>query len=73
MFIRENKNRSGTVSIQVVEKNKGRNKVIFTAGSGVTPVELELLKIKAQKFIEDQSGLLPLFLDQEDLIVQTFV
>lgn len=73
VFIRENKNRSGTVSIQVVEKNKGRNKVIFTAGSGVTPVELELLKIKAQKFIEDQSGLLPLFLDQEDLIVQTFV
>lgn len=73
MFIRENKNRSGTVSIQVVEKNKGRNKVVFTAGSGVTPVKLELLKIKAQKFIDDQIGLLPLFLDWEDLIVQGFV
>lgn len=73
MFIRENKNRSGSVSIQVVEKIKGKNKVVFSAGSGVTAHEIELLKIKAQQFIDSQKGAIPLFLEREDLIVQSFV
>ena len=73
VYIRENKNRSGTISVQVIEKSNGSNKVIFTAGSGVTKGELDVLKAKAQKFIEDQRGLLPLFLDQQDVVVQEFV
>lgn len=73
MFIRENKNRSGSVSVQVVEKFKGRNKVLFTIGSGKTPQEIELLKVKAQDYIEKQKGLIPLFVEREDLIIQSFV
>lgn len=73
MFIRENKNRSGSVSIQVVEKVKGKNKVIFSAGSGIAQQEIELLKVKAQSFIDDQKNAIPLFLEQEDLIIQSFV
>lgn len=73
MFIRENKNRSGSISIQVVEKIKGRNKVVFSAGSGVSQQEIELLKIKAQEFIDNQKGAIPLFLEREDIIIQSFV
>lgn len=73
MFIRENRNRSGTVSVQVIEKEHGRNKVIFSAGSGCTQKELELLKLKARSFIEQRKGALSLFIEQEDLLVQAFV
>ncbi len=73
VFIRENRNRSGTVSIQVIEKEHGRNKVIFSAGSGYTQEELEILKIKARSFIDQRQGALSLFIEQEDLLVQAFV
>ena len=73
MFIRENKNRSGSVSVQVIEKVNGRNKVVFSAGSGKSQHEIELLKVKAQNFIEKQQGSLPIFIDREDLIIQSFV
>ena len=73
MFIRQNKNRSGSISVQVVQKLEGKYKVLYTAGSSQLPEQLELLRIKAQKFIEDQSRTLPLFLEKEDLWVQAFV
>jgi len=73
VFIRENKNRSGSVSIQVVEKVKGKNKVVFTVGSAKNGQEIEILKIKAQEFIDKQKGNIPLFVEQEDIIIQAFV
>lgn len=59
--------------MQVVKKVDGRSKVVFSAGSGTLPQEIELLKIKARDFIEKQEGLMPLFVEKEDLIVQSFV
>jgi hypothetical protein len=59
VFIRENKNRSGAVSIQVIEKQRGRNKVVFSAGSAHTLRKIELLKVKAQSFIDQRTGALP--------------
>lgn len=56
-----------------MEKINGRNKIVFSAGSGKTQHEIELLKIKAQEYIEKQKGALPLFLEKEDLIIQSFV
>lgn len=73
MFIRENKNRSGSVSIQVVQKVKGKNKVVFTAGSGNTKHEIELLRLRAQEFIDQQQGNIPLFFEREDVVIQSFV
>lgn len=73
VFIRENKNRSGSISIQVVEKVKGRNRVIFTAGSGKLASELALLKMKAQEFIHSKQGAISLFTEPEDLIIEAFV
>jgi hypothetical protein len=55
VFIRENKNRSGSISVQVVQKVNGRNKVAFSAGSATAPHGVELLKIKARGFIEKRN------------------
>ena len=41
MFIKENRNRSGSISIQVIEKVKGRNKVFYSAGAGECKEEIE--------------------------------
>jgi hypothetical protein len=41
MFVRENKNRSGSVSVQVIIKVKGRNKVLKTIGCGTQRHEIE--------------------------------
>jgi transposase len=73
VFIRENRNRSGAVSIQVIEKQQGRNRVVFSAGSGRTLQEIELLKVKAQSYIDQRTGALSLFVEQEDVMVQAFV
>ena len=73
MFIRENKNRSGSISVQVIEKIKGKNKVIFSVGSSTSPQKIELLKAKAKDYIENRRGALPLFTEPEDILIENFV
>jgi len=73
VFIRENKNRSGSVSIQVIEKIKGKNKVVFSAGSATLPQKIELLKAKAREYIENKKRSLPLFIEPEDILIENFV
>jgi len=73
VFIRENKNRSGTISVQVIQKIKRRNKVVYSAGVGNTDSEVELLKVKAREFIISNQGTLSLFIEPEDIVIQSFV
>lgn len=47
MFVRKKKNKSGTVSIQIIKKINRVNKVIKTIGSSSDPDEIELLYQKA--------------------------
>jgi len=51
MFIRHKPNKSGSVSIQIVDKSNGRYKVLKTIGSSSDSFEIELLCQKAQKAI----------------------
>ena len=43
MFVRKKKNKSGSVSIQIIQKVKRINKVVKTIGSASDPVEIEKL------------------------------
>lgn len=52
MFIREVKNRSGSVSIQIISKNLGRYKVVRTVGCATTRQEIDTLKKKAKQELE---------------------
>jgi len=43
MFIRKKKNKSGSISIQIIKKIKRSNKVLKTVGSSSDPIEIERL------------------------------
>jgi transposase len=73
MFIRKNKNRSGTTSIQVIRKFGRKNKIIKTIGVSSDLKEIESFVNQGKIFIEQQKGSLALFTSQTDLIVKEFV
>lgn len=73
MFIRKNKNRSGSTSIQIIRKIGRRNKVIKTIGCAYTQREEELLRIIARDEIEKIEGTQSLFVEAEDLVIDAFV
>ena len=73
MFIRRNKNRSGTTSIQVVQKVKRTNNVIKTVGIAKTKREEELLLLLAKTEMGRIQGLQSLFIEHDDLVVDNFV
>jgi transposase len=48
MFIRQKKNKSGTVSIQIIDKSRGSYKVFKTIGSSSDPIELDRINSLAK-------------------------
>ena len=73
VFIRKNKNRSGTISVQVVRKVGRKNKLVKTIGVTSHPDELEEFIRLGKLYINQQKGRLCLFPSQEDAIVKQFV
>ena len=73
MFIRKNKNRSGSISIQIVQKDKRTNKLIKTIGVAKTKREEELLILLAKTELERIQGSQSLFVEHDDLVVDNFV
>lgn len=73
MFIRRNKNRSGSVSIQITRKVNRKNKVVKTVGVAKTKREEELLMLLANTELERLHGMQYLFVEHDDLVVENFV
>jgi transposase len=73
MFIRKNKNRSGSISIQIVQKVNRRNVIVKTIGVAKSKREEELLSLLAKQYISSQLGLQSLFVEHDDLVVENFV
>lgn len=61
MFVRRKKNRSGTTSIIVVDKSKGKFTEVIIIGVGETESEIEALCVRAKKWIDKQCCLLDIF------------
>ena len=72
MFIREKKNASGSIGIQIISKAKGRYKVVKTIGSATMLQDIERLKQRACQEIEKLSKQLKLFESKKDIIVEQF-
>jgi hypothetical protein len=53
VFIREKKNKSGSVSIQLVSKESGAYKVVKSIGCATERPEIEALKLKAQEVMDE--------------------
>jgi transposase len=70
MFIRKKPNKSGSQSIQVIQKLFGRYKVFKTIGSASTPQEIEKLVNLARQEIESLSAQPKLFVSQSDAAIE---
>ena len=56
MFVRKKKNKSGVVSIQVIDKKHGKYKVVKTIGSSSDILNIELLFQQGKQWISSYSG-----------------
>jgi transposase len=73
MFVRKKRNKSGTISVQIISKIKGKYKVIKTIGCAKTIREEELMDLLANTELERLEGSRTLFVEYEDLVVESFV
>lgn len=70
MYIRKLKNRSGSLSVQVIQKVRGRYKVLKTIGSATTQQEIENLVDLARQEIESLNNQYKIFSNEKDSIIE---
>ena len=70
MFVRRKINRSGTISVHVVDKSRGAYKVLKVFGPASTAQEADLLENKAREYMQRQTGRMgSLFSDHDEGII----
>jgi len=71
MFVRKKPNKSGLVSVQVIDKSHGRYKVVKTIGFSADTDEIERFVSEGKRYIQSKSGLLTLdFTDYQKIYSQ---
>ena len=75
MFVRKNRNRSGSVSIQIISKNKGKYRVVKTIGTAKGLDDIERLVKKARNEIRNLDPQEKLFSTEgsEEIILDNFL
>lgn len=75
MFVRKLPNRSGSISIQIISKRKGRYKVVETVGTSRDPDTIEQLVIEAKNKIKHPPKQMEFlsFLTENDLAIKNFL
>lgn len=75
MFVRKNRNRSGSISVQIISKENGRYRLAETVGSAKDADEVERMVIEAKNRINYPANQPPLFsiLSETDLIIKNFL
>ncbi len=71
MFLRKKKNNSGSISIQIISKSRGKYKVVKTIGSGKTEQEIQKLYYLGKQEVERLTLQPKLFESEADTIVDT--
>lgn len=69
MFIRRLKNRSGSTSVQVIQKIKGRYKVVKTVGCATVLQDIEKLELLAKQEIDQITAQSKLFVSEQDELI----
>ena len=74
VFVRKKKNKSGVVSIQIIDKSSGAYQLHRTVGSSKEAAEIERLYKEGRKEIESITGQqkLPFDYDKEKELVDIF-
>jgi len=70
MYVREVKNRSGSVSIQIISKARGMYRVIKTIGCGTTRHDIDHLKLVARQEIDLLKAQSSLFVFENDKLIE---
>lgn len=75
MFVRRKKNKSGSTSVQIVDKSSGKYILLQTVGSSFDSAEIDFLISKGKKIIATYGGqsLIPFDKDKELEFVDTFL
>ncbi|MBU0988298.1 MAG: IS1634 family transposase [Proteobacteria bacterium] len=75
MFVRRNRNRGGSISVQIISKDGGRYRVIETVGTSKDPDEVEKLVGEAKDKINNPANQASLFsfLSGTDIAIENFV
>jgi hypothetical protein len=68
MFIRQKKNKSGSISIQILINENGRNRLIKSIGCSTDPKELAILNERAKQELERLRGQSSLFVFEKDIL-----
>lgn len=70
MFVRKKPNKSGVVSVQVIDKSTGRYKLVKTIGSSNDLFEIEQLVVKGEQYIKRATGLQEIDFNNYDVIYE---
>jgi transposase len=73
VFVRQKRNKTGSISVQIIEKIDGRYRMKRSVGVGHTPAQVEELENKARSIIVELGGQVPLFADDRDALVEGFL
>ena len=74
MFLRRKPNKTGTLSVQMIDKRTGKYKVVKSFGAGRSEFELAVLESQARRFMREYQGLTnTLFSDREELFLEEFL
>ena len=73
MFIRQKKNKSGSISIQILIKENGRNRLIKSVGCSTDPKELTIINERAKQELERLRGQSSLFVFEKDIHIESFI
>jgi len=71
MFVRKKPNKSGKISVQVIEKIKGKYKVAKTIGSSADESEVERLVTLGEEWIRNYKGTLEIPFNDEERIADS--
>lgn len=75
MFVRKKRNKSGSVSVQIIDKSSGRFVVFQTIGSSSDPIEVNFLVDKAKRIILEHGNqtIIPFYRQEELEYIDTFI
>ena len=70
MFLRKKKNKSGSISVQIISKERGKYKVVKTIGSSGNEQEIQKLVLVAKQEIERLNAQSTLFISESDTVIE---
>jgi len=73
MFVRRKKNKSGSISVQIISKSRGHYKVVKSIGSSKEPQEVEKLYQQAKQEINRLSGQNSFLVDKQEATIHGFL